>query len=237
MKVFFRKLILGRPTVDRKPTEGAIQKRIRNIEAIFNNDHDDDIGLEKMLRLFLSISQLLFLGTYVKQLFYKKGIAKQELAVDMYVVVKVCFPIMILITNTQQNHFCYFLNLWFLFETMLYVPAQIFASDLYSRPRSYRRSMLLLFLNYFEIVLCFGVIYAQGQYLNSPFVGWFDPIYFSIMTSATVGYGDYYPVTTFGKFLVSAQSVLFLIFVVLFLNFYSNKVEHHGYFDHNNDPL
>jgi Ion channel len=70
--------------------------------------------------------------------------------------------------------------------------------------------------------------------LNKAFEHWFDPIYFSFITSATIGYGDYYPATPMGKLLVSLQSVLFLIFVALFLNFFSSKVESKGYFDHTN---
>ena len=94
--------------------------------------------------------------------------------------------------------------------------------------------MLLLFFNYMEIVLSFGVIYARNDYFNMPFKHWFDPAYFSFITSASIGYGDYYPVTAKGKFLVSIQSIIYLIFVVLFVNFFTNKVENRGYFDQKN---
>lgn len=147
---------------------------------------------------------------------------------------KVLFPLTILFYNWQTTSFLFVILIWFLIETLLYVPTLIFASDIFSKPRSYRRSMLLLFFNYVEIVFSFGVIYSRGIYLNKPFGHWFDPIYFSFITSATIGYGDFYPITPMGKFLVSSQSVIFLIFVVLFLNFFSNKVESKGYFDHNN---
>jgi hypothetical protein len=99
-----------------------------------------------------------------------------------------------------------------------------------ARPRSYRRSMLLLFINYTEIIFDFGVIYAHGNFMNAPFTHWFDPIYFSFITSATIGFGDFHPVTPLGKFLVSFQSTLFIIFVALFLNFFTGKVESKGYF-------
>ena len=234
MKIFFKKLILGKPSVDEQPTKGAIDKRIRNLSAIWDNDQHDDIGIEKILRLFLAISQFLFLGTYIKQVFGKKGIAYQDLSVDAFVLFKVLFPLTILYYNWHTNSFLFVILIWFLIETLLYVPTLIFASDIFSKPRSYRRSMLLLFFNYIEIVFSFGVIYSRGIYLYKHFEHWFDPIYFSFITSATIGYGDFYPITPMGKFLVSSQSVIFLIFVVLFLNFFSNKVESKGYFDHNN---
>jgi hypothetical protein len=121
-----------------------------------------------------------------------------------------------------------------LLETALYIPTLIFASDLFSRPRSYKRSMLLLFLNYLEIIFSFGVLYSCGNYLNKPFNNWFDAIYFSTITSSSIGYGDFYPATSTGKILVSIQALLFLFFVVLFLNFFSTKIKAKGYFDHEN---
>lgn len=232
--MFLRKLILGKPSVDSQPTKGAIDKRIDNIKAIWNNEQHNDIGIEKLLRLFLAISQFLFLGTYIKEIFGKKGIAYQDLSVDIFVLIKTIFPLFILYFGIQNNDFLFAILLWFLIETMLYVPTLIFASDIFSRPRSYRRSMLLLFFNYLEIVVSFGVIYSRGNYLNKTFGHWFDSVYFSFITSATIGYGDFYPVTSMGKFLVSLQSIIFLVFVVLFLNFFSNKVESNGYFDREN---
>jgi hypothetical protein len=87
-----------------------------------------------------------------------------------------------------------------LLETILYIPTLIFASDLFSKPRSYKRSMLLLFLNYMEIIVAFGVLYSCGNYLNQPFNHWFYAIYFSSITSSTIGYVEFYPVTIVGKF-------------------------------------
>lgn len=234
MKIFLKKLILGNPSIDHQPTKGAIEKRISNLKAIWDNQQHNDIGIEKILRLFLAISQFFFLGTYIKQVFGKKGISYQDLSVDAFVLFKVLFPFSILSYNWYPSSFLFVILIWFLIETLLYIPTLIFASDIFSKPRSYRRSMLLLFFNYIEIVFSFGVVYSRGNYLNKPFNHWFDPIYFSFITSATIGYGDFYPITPMGKFLVSSQSIIFLIFVVLFLNFFSNKVENKGYFDHNN---
>jgi len=126
--------------------------------------------------------------------------------------------------------------IWFLLETMFYLATLVFASDIFSRPRSYRRTMLLMFLNYLQIVFSYAAIYARGNYLNMPFRHWFDSIYFSFVTSSTVGYGEFYPVNFAGKFLVSTQVMIFFIVVVMFLSFFSNKVEQKGYFDHTNTP-
>jgi voltage-gated potassium channel len=59
---------------------GVLAKRIENIHGIWNNTHHDDVGVEKILRLFLAISQFLFPGIYIKQLFWKKETFEEETA-------------------------------------------------------------------------------------------------------------------------------------------------------------
>ncbi|KQB43509.1 Potassium channel protein [Flavobacterium daejeonense] len=73
MKKILRKLLLGNVTNLRDPKLNPIQKRIQNIKAIWNNDHQDDNGIEKIVRLLLSSSQLIFPGIYIKYLASKKG--------------------------------------------------------------------------------------------------------------------------------------------------------------------
>jgi len=225
------KLLLGK-VIKKEKSCNPLEKRILNIKAIWNNNHQDDNGLEKLIRLFLSSSQLFFPGIYIKYFANKKGHHYQDLALDFYVLAKVIFPVIILKNNFQNSNVAIYLMVYLLLETVLYIPTLIFASDLFSRPRSYKRSMLLLFFNYLEVVFAFGVLYSIGSQMNKPFISWFDPIYFSIITSNSIGYGDYYPITEYGKVLVSIQSMFFLSFVVLFLNFFSTKVKTKGYFNH-----
>jgi len=228
---FLKKMVLG----NKKPGDGepanTIEKRIQNILAIWNNDHNDDVGIEKLFRLFLASSQFLFPGIYIKHFFGKRGSQIQDLAMDGYVLLKVFFPFMLLYSQNTHNSYLTGIVVWLMIETILYVPTLIFASDTISNPSSFRRSMLLLFFNYLEIIFAYAVIYSGGNYLNQTFTQWYDPIYFSFTTLSTIGYGDYYPVTGIAKFLVCTQSLIFLAFVVLFINYYSNRVENKGYFN------
>lgn len=236
---FFKKLLLGK--ISKKNSNRfnitPIQKRILTIRSIWNNDHQDDNGIEKIVRLFLSISQLVFPGVYIKHIFHKIGFEYQDLSMDAYVLIKVAFPVIILVNHWENNFFVVGLMVYLLLETVLYIPTLIFASDMLSRPRSYKRSMLLLFFNYIEIVLSFAVLYSSGDNMNKPFTNWFDPIYFSMVTSSSIGFGDYVPITTYAKVLVSIQALFFLSFVVLFLNFFSTKVKNKGYFDNESEEF
>ena len=235
MKSILKKLFLGNLAKIPKPEYNPIRKRIMNIKAIWNNNHQDDNGIEKLVRLFLSSSQLLFPGVYIKYLAYLKGYEYRDLALDFYVLIKVSFPLVILMNHWQSNQYVICLIIYLLLETILYIPTLIFASDMFSKPRSYKRSMLLLFLNYIEIIFSFAVLYSCGDYLNKPLNHWFDAVYFSTINAASIGYGDYFPVTTIGKVLATAQAFLFLLFVVLFLNFFTAKIKVKGYFDIENE--
>ena len=236
MKKHLKKLLLGKNSKALKSKFNPIQKRILNIQSIWNNDHQNDNGIEKIVRLTLASSQLLFPGIYIKYFASKKGIAYQELASDFYIFFKVALPLMILINQWQNHQWLIWILIYLFLETLFYIPTLIFASDLIGKPRSYKRSMLLLFFNYLEIAFEYAVFYSAGNYLNKEFTHWFDPIYFSIVTSSSIGYGDLFPINPFGKFLVSTQSLLFLFFIVLFLNFFSTKINTKGYFDHDNMP-
>ncbi len=231
MKSILKKLFIGKVSKKDRPKYNPIERRVLNIRAIWNNDHQLDNGIEKIVRLFLSSSQLLFPGVYIKYLANKKGYEYQDLALDFYVLLKVAFPLTILMNHWQNEKILIGIMVYVLLETILYIPTLIFASDLFNKPRSYKRSMLLLFFNYFEIVLSFAVLYSIGNQMNVPFQHWFDAVYFSVITCSSIGFGDYYPVTTYGKILVSMQAMFFLSFVVLFLNFFSTKVKSKGYFD------
>jgi len=230
-----KKLLVGKVNEKHFHKTNPIQKRIQNIKAIWNNDHEDDNGIEKIVRLFLSSSQLLFPGIYIKYFANKFGHEYKDLAMDFYILAKVIFPILILTNNWQTNTAIVYILIYILLETVLYIPTLIFASDLFSQPRSYKRSMLLLFFNYLESVLSFAVFYRTGNYLNAPLNNWFDAVYYSFVTSSTIGYGDYYPVSIEGKIFTILQVFLFLFFVILFMNFFSSKLKSKGYFSGDND--
>ncbi|MFM7176432.1 MAG: potassium channel family protein [Bacteroidota bacterium] len=230
MKKVLRKFILSDKPQEGRNNTHVIQKRISNVRSIWHNEHQDDVGLEKVLRLFLAASQFVFPGIYIKQLFGYRGVHFQELAIDLYILAKIFFPFCLLYFGLPLNPIVISILTWLLLETILYISTLVFASDLFDQPRSYRRSMLLLFMDYFQIVLSFAVLYKTGNHLNQPFVHWFDPIYFSVVTSATVGYGDFHPTTAFGKLLATSQIVIFFIVVMFILNFFSHRMEQKGYF-------
>lgn len=224
------KIIFNQNLTVEEEKKDVIGNVVENIKSIYENEEREDFGIEKVIRLFLASSQLMFLGTYIKHFASKKGFIWRILSTDFFVLLKMIFPLVILYFGLASNKILVGIMIWFLCETFLLIPLLIFASDKYSRPRSYSRSMVLFFFNYLEIVFDFGVIYSTGNYLNQAFGHWYDPIYFSLVTSTTVGYGEFYPITFLGKFLVCTQGIIALTFIILFINFFVSKVDSTGYF-------
>ena len=124
-----KKLLVGKVSNSYKPKFNPIQKRILNIKSIWNNDHQDDNGIEKIVRLLLSSSQLLFPGIYIKYLASKIGPEYQDLIMDIYILLKVAFPFIILINELQSSVFLIYLMTYQLIETLMYIPTLVFASD------------------------------------------------------------------------------------------------------------
>jgi hypothetical protein len=78
------------------------------------------------------------------------------------------------------------------------------------------RTLVLSFLNYLELIVCFAVLYATwpGTLIGS--TSWLDDLYFSIVTQLTIGYGDIRPVGP-ARFVSNAQGLVSVIFTILML--------------------
>lgn len=233
MRNLLYKLLIGKKEYNFKVTNHALAKQRKIFHDVWNNVHNPDTGIEKILRLFLIMTHFCFPGIYIRDFFGRLGYGYKNLAIEAYVLFKVLLPLFLLSSGLYQNVFCVGVVIYFLSETLFYVASQIFVSDLHRDSHSYRRTLLLLLLNYAEIVFDFAVIYGGFRLITNNVHSVADFVYFSFITSATIGYGDLYPTTTLAKLVVIIHSMIFMVFVVLFLNFFSAKVATKDYFDKN----
>jgi len=225
MKRFLYKLFFGNPEYNKLIRYSAYQSHRKNFLRIWNNERHHDIGFEKLLRLFLVAVQFIFPGIHVRNFFGKYGLIRRNVAIEFYVLFKTCLPVFFLYSGLYRYKITVIISSYLLLETICYVSSLIFVADMFVKPRSYRRNILMLFLNYMEISLCFAVVYAGLHLLGNAPASIFDYIYFSVVTSTTIGYGDFHPITGLGKLVVCIQAVMVVAFIVLFLNFFGSKVE------------
>jgi len=225
MKEILNKLFFGKPEYNTKLRYTAYQTNLIYLKRIWNNAKHHDVGFEKILRLFLVLIQFVFPGLHIRNYFGKMGAMKRNASTEFYVFFKTFLPLFFLLSGLYQHKIFVFVSAYFMTETIFYVTSVIFVSDMFVKPRSYRRNILMLFLNYIEICLNFAVIYAGLHLLGDKPETAVDYIYFSIVTATTIGYGDLHPISHLGKMIVCVQALLVLAFIVLFLNFFGSKVE------------
>lgn len=230
MRRSVNKLLFGRGLAPGIAMHSALRKRWENVKHIWNNTYEEDAGLEKIVRLLLSVSLFLFPGVYLKHLFWRRGPLYQDLVTEVYILLKTAFPLVVLWQGWDARPWAVVLVIWLMSETLLYIPTLIFASDALPSPRSYRRSKLLIFINYLEVVFAFAVLHMHGQYFNQPLVHWTDSVYLSFVITSTIGFGEFYPVTGLGKLVISVQSLFYLSYIALFISFFSLGFNR-GYFE------
>lgn len=216
---------MGKPEFNTRLKHSAYHTHYHNLKKVWDNNVHHDVGFEKILRLFLIVSQYVFPGLHVRNFFGKYGNTVKNVAIEFYVLFKTILPLIFLYTGLYKYQITVYISVYLLFETLCYVASLIFVSDSQFKPLSYRRNILMLFFNFLEIVFAFAVVYAGFGLLEGKMLGPIDYIYFSIVTSTTIGYGDLHTHSDTGKYVVCIQAFVSLTFVVLFLNFFGSKME------------
>lgn len=221
MRDHIRKFIRGKQAFSKEEHSGY-QLHFHKIQDVWNGDKQDDYGLLRIFRLFIVSSLLLFPGVLIDEIFRSKSYITRKLIVELYVFLKTVFPIFVLLNGWYHHHFIFYLSIYLLIETYLYLFSKIFLEYQHLKV-SNMRTLLLLVFNFFESGLTFAVIYIAGNYLNIPLKDTVDAIYFSFVTSATIGYGDIHPVNETWKLIVTTQIFSSISFLVLFFNFFSGR--------------
>lgn len=234
---FILTLLLGqensRPKNNLRP---AIKNQCLNVKRIWNNKHYNDFGIERIIRLTLALSLFIFPGLYVRHIFGKMGLLGRKLGIEFYVILKLFLPIIFFKLNLTKHLFMAIISGVMAIETILYLATLIYLSNEFAKPISYRRSITTLFINYIEVCLDFAVIYSFcnltiPNFFNHTLTTDLQSIYFSFVTSATVGYGDITTSNSLGQFLIISQIVIFLVFIALFINFFASKVQDPTYYN------
>lgn len=223
MKKHIRKFFVGKYRRDENLPVHGLKEHFQKIQSVWQGDLYDDFGIERIFRLFLICAKLLFPGIYVQLLLSRGDYLAKKLIGEFYVLSKTLIPFFILYFGLHTQPVFQALNVYMLSETLVYIFNKIYVSE-HESETAHKRSLLLLFLNYLEVVLAFAVIYASGNYFNAPFQSYLDPIYFSLITGSTIGFGDFYPLTSFGKVVVICQTLTSVSFIVLFFNFFGSKI-------------
>lgn len=223
MRGQFRKLVFGNPNPDDIGRVIPVP-HFQKIANVWNSTNYYDFGIERLFRLFLVLSKVFFPGIYIEYLTRKSSYQQRKITGEFYIIFKTLMPFFMLYFSLWHHHWLYIINIYLLIETFLYIFHKIFIPE-HNHDKTHNRSLILLFFNFIEVIGSFGVVYAAGDYLNKPVDNWADALYFSFITGATIGYGDYHPVNEAGKLLVITQIISTLSFLILFFNFFTPRIQ------------
>jgi hypothetical protein len=95
--------------------------------------------------------------------------------------------------------------------------------------RSLNRSLILLMINYFELIIGFAALFLNiGSIWNSqgdPITLKSEALYFSVVTITTLGYGDHYPSDTLSRWLCSTETIMGVVLIVLVIGTFLSGVK------------
>ncbi|MGB7207207.1 MAG: hypothetical protein WBD27_00970 [Pyrinomonadaceae bacterium] len=129
--------------------------------SLWNNDPSigsKAMGIERAIKLFLVIIQFAFPGFWWRFLFNLIGPRARTLGIELYVLLKLGSAICILHYQLFNNDSFWgtFFTYWIpytIIESVLYTAALIFCEDIFPKPKSYNRNLILLLFDYTEIPL------------------------------------------------------------------------------------
>ena len=222
MKRSLRKLVFGDHAI--KHDQWPHIPHFDKIKDVWHNSNYVDFGIERIFRLFLVTSKVFFPGVYLDYVDRKSSYHHRKIRGEVYVIFKTALPFIILYFGLWDHRWLFIINIYLLIETYVYVFNKIFLPE-HNIGINYNRSLILLFFNFVEVIGSFALIYASGDYLNESVKNMIDALYFSLITGATVGYGDIHPISSDGRGIVMMQLVSTLSFLILFFNFFAPRAQ------------
>jgi len=166
--------------------------------------------------VFVRSFSLVHIGDFIRK--YEK----QSFLSEMYVLSWLIVLVLMLLGFDQLGPvWCALVVVYRLIDGLNYRLCIVFV-DRYQKGwglRSLNRSLILLLVNYCEIVVGFAVLYlvtrSVGYSLEGPLTSRIDSLYFSVITITTLGYGDISPISPLGKLLTVTETLMGFIMVVL----------------------
>lgn len=244
---FLRKLFISDLT-EEPLGHNVLLHQWQNLKDVWNNTGNaksNAIGIERILRLILIASQFIFPGIYIRAAFGTNGRLHKNLGVEIHVIFKLVIALYILYFKLYDGYLIFWgVNviklwcLWMILETIFYTGNLLISEDIFAKPHSDKRNLILIIIDYITINLDFAILYLIGKCLKSSVIlngvssdhiisSPRDACYFSFISSLTIGYGDISP-TEEGRNLVLFHSFIILLFGILFINFYLSRLNKKG---------
>lgn len=234
-KTIIKKIFLGSfmtPQINEKTPTSAYKKQAKNIQKIWNSNSYKDFGIERIFRLSLACLQFFFPGMFLRFIFGKSCICR-KLFVDIYVVSKLMFYIWVLY-HDKKDFWIILVSTYLLLETIIYLFNLLFLNDIYTKPASYKRNLLLTLINFIEISMGFACIYNCIPCMFEKMASTTDAIYFSFVNATSLGFGDIYPKEFYSKLVCTIQNIISFIYTIVILSYCVGNAKENGFINKKN---
>lgn len=171
--------------------------------------------LEKCIEIMLCSLKIITPGFWIRVLV--RNYHMRNLVIEWYIVLKVLLLGCIVYYYVGTTWWMW-ITLYFLIDIVQVMLSFVFLNNVYVTAPSLRKNFAHLGINLIEIVLSFSILYLHFQAIGSswePITRVVDAIYFSMVTFATVWYGDITPFTMIGKILVMSQIIISFLFITI----------------------
>lgn len=178
-------------------------------------------GLERIFCMLLCLLLLLMPATLIREVSGRFGPVPRKLAIEAWVVARPLGLAIVLWRFASAPAVPWLVGLALL-DLYLHLFGILFLARLPAPPAPSRRSLLLLGINFVDVVLSFALLYAHhsvirsssGETITAPGA----LVFFSLVTAATVGFGDLVPQAGLGRGLVSLQIAASVVFLSVFIS-------------------
>lgn len=171
--------------------------------------------LEKWIELILCCIKMVTPGFWIRML--STNYNQRNSLIEWYITLKVVLLIWIVLHHSWSWRALWF-TLYCLFDIVQVMLSFVFLNNVYISAPSLKKNFAHLGINLGEIVLSFSILYLHFQAIGVEWIPVSDPfhaLYFSMVTFATVWYGDIVPLTTIGQWLVIAQIIVSFLFITI----------------------
>ena len=221
---FLNQILIGpafEAPYDFKPTYTNLAVQLNNIW------NDKSVGLNRIFNLALVLIQFVNPFNLVCHCFDRISASAGALFTDVYVILKLAVSLGLIFEFRISTCAIFVISMYIIIETVLYVLKVVFLSSYGNPPISSKRSLLILFINYFTVTLAFAAIYRIPGLVPS-ITQPINAVYFSFVISSTLGLANYVPIEGKGQLSVIFQIITTIFFLTVFFTHFLNRLQEKG---------